>query len=158
MKTLSKFSCQCDVSADTEIASALTNARRLTFQKGRIWSMDGTNIYLSKNGNVVTIPRSAIEQAVLAHAPELAIPLSIDSQPRPVSAKIGSAVSFFVKAIADNPISFQWQKNSVAINGATSNSYKINSIAQTDAGVYCCVVSAGSETVTSKNAVLTITP
>jgi glucose/arabinose dehydrogenase len=69
---------------------------------------------------------------------------------------VGQAVTFTIGAAGDGPLSYQWYRNNVAISGATSASYAIASVAQTDIGAtFKVVVSNAAGTVTSKPATLT---
>jgi hypothetical protein len=93
----------------------------------------------------------ALRMAVLCAEP------SITGQPASVSKTIGESVSFSVTATGTG-LTYQWRKNGVAINGATSASYTISSVASTDAGSYDVVVSGDcGSPVTSEAAILTVT-
>lgn len=53
----------------------------------------------------------------------------------------GQSMTFSVTALGASPLSYQWYYNSAKINGATNNTYAINSVQASDAGVYYCIVS-----------------
>lgn len=79
---------------------------------------------------------------------------------QPVSATVveRDPVSFTVAASGATPLSYQWQKNGVNINGATAATYQIQQTAAADAGSYRCIVTNPIGSVTSNAATLTITP
>ena len=72
------------------------------------------------------------------------------------AATVGQSVTFSVTASGTAPFTYQWSKNGVAITGATSASYVINSAATTDAASYAAVVTNSAGTTTSDDAVLTV--
>jgi glucose/arabinose dehydrogenase len=82
---------------------------------------------------------------------------SITTQPASQSALSGQSVTFTVAASGSQPLSYQWQRNNVNINGATSVSYTISSVAPSDNGAHFRVIVTNSfGSTTSDNAILTI--
>src|SRR6266850_1775401 len=82
---------------------------------------------------------------------------SITMQPTSQTVTAGQAASFRVVATGNGPLSYQWQKNTVAISGATSSSYTTPATTSSDNGAQIAVVvinTAGS--VTSNAATLTV--
>ena len=71
------------------------------------------------------------------------IPATITSQPAPVTANVGDNVSFSVAAYGSSPVAYQWQKNGVAIAGATSSTLSLSKVTAADAGNYTVAVTAG---------------
>ncbi|PIP39763.1 MAG: hypothetical protein COX19_07120, partial [Desulfobacterales bacterium CG23_combo_of_CG06-09_8_20_14_all_51_8] len=67
-------------------------------------------------------------------------PAVITTQPESMSKTQGESVTFSVTAAGTPPISFQWKKNHMDIQGATSNRFTIKSVQEKDAGVYVCEV------------------
>ena len=65
-------------------------------------------------------------------------------------------VSFSITATGTAPLSYQWFKDSVEINGATSNIYNLTSAILSDAGVYYCIVTNDIDIATSENSVLIV--
>ena len=61
---------------------------------------------------------------------------SFVTQPQDQEVVVGSDVSFFVDVIGDEPISYQWRKDSEDITGATDSSYSILHVALLDAGSF----------------------
>jgi subtilase family serine protease len=83
---------------------------------------------------------------------------TIVSQPQPVTVTAGSAFSLGVTATGSPTLAYQWSKNGVAINGATSPTYFVSSAAAANAGSYTVVVSNSFGTVTSNAAKVTVNP
>ena len=65
-------------------------------------------------------------------------------------------VSFNVTAIGTTALTYQWNKDGVAIEGASSPSYTINRVQMADAGSYTVTVSNGVNSITSDEATLTV--
>jgi hypothetical protein len=78
----------------------------------------------------------------------------IISQPAGGTAVVGRSFTFSVSATGDE--SYQWQKDGTPISGATSTSYTINNLKESDAGVYSVVVSNPLGPVTSNEARLEV--
>ena len=70
----------------------------------------------------------------------------------------GSALNLSVTVTSILTPSYQWKKNGVNINGATSASFNIPAVDAADAGSYDIVVSNDCGSVTSDAAVITISP
>jgi hypothetical protein len=82
---------------------------------------------------------------------------SITAQPTSQTVTAGQAASFSVAATGTAPLSYQWQKNSVAISGATSSSYTTPATTTLDSGsTFRVLVSNSAGTVTSAAATLTV--
>ena len=78
---------------------------------------------------------------------------------QPVSLTLvvpGQTSTFTVTATGDN-LMYQWQKDGVDIaTGATSATYTIAAVAESDEGEYRCVVTNAANSVTSTAASLTV--
>ncbi len=85
-------------------------------------------------------------------------PLVIINQSRSQTANTGTATTLFVITAGEAPITYQWQKNGVAIPGATASNYPLRSVALADAGIYTVVVSDPNGSLTSEPAILTVLP
>ncbi len=83
-------------------------------------------------------------------------PPSITQHPQSQTVPPGGAVTFTVVAYGTEPMSYQWQKDTEDITGATDASYTINPVAWGDAGNYRCVVDNDFGTATSDEVVLTV--
>src|SRR6266478_2745889 len=82
---------------------------------------------------------------------------SITTQPASQTVTAGQTASFSVVASGTAPLSYQWQKNSVAIAGATSSSYATPVTTSSDNGtLFTVVVRNTTGSVTSSAATLTV--
>jgi glucose/arabinose dehydrogenase len=109
---------------------------------------DGALYYLSHNlsriGRISYIP-----------APT---PPSITLHPGSQTVSVGQPATFTVSASGTAPLSYQWQRNTVDLPGATSNTYTLPSAQASDNGAqYRCVVSNGTGQATSNAATLGVT-
>lgn len=83
-------------------------------------------------------------------------PAAIVAMPKPATVCIGTEAKFRVTATGGG-LHFQWQKNEVAIDGATDSVYKIAATALADAGKYRVIVTGcDGSSVTSDAAQLTV--
>jgi glucose/arabinose dehydrogenase len=83
---------------------------------------------------------------------------TIGTQPASRTVPVGGSVTFTVGASGTPPLSYQWRRNGTNIAGATAASYTIASAAQADDGArFSVVVSNAAGSVTSADAVLTVT-
>ncbi len=127
----------------------------------------GTNLMLTMPG--VTVGNSGGYFLVISNATGTAIssvafvavilppgaPI-ISQQPQPRSVLAGSPVSFTVVAAGTGPFGYQWQKDSVAINGATSPTYTIAAVSVNDTGAYSVIVTNSGGSTPSEAATLTV--
>ena len=82
---------------------------------------------------------------------------SITQHPGNQTVNIGQPVTFMVTANGSTPLSYQWQRDMVNINGATSANYMIPGAVLTDNGaMFRCVVTNPVGTATSKEGTLTV--
>lgn len=86
------------------------------------------------------------------------VPLKFTHEPQDRVAVEGTWVDLSVGVVGSPPITFQWQKDGVDMPGVTNSSFFISSVAPTDAGRYRVRVSNDLESITSREAVLTIIP
>ena len=88
----------------------------------------------------------------------IAVPPSITTQPANQTVTLGQTATFTVVATGAAPLSYQWQKNSAAISGATSASYTTLATTSADNGAqFVVAVSNSAGSVTSNAATLTVT-
>ena len=81
----------------------------------------------------------------------------IMGQPADQLVRPGGSATFSVTASGTDPLSYQWYYEGQSIDGATSQSYSINPVADFDAGGYSVVVSDSfGGSVTSRAASLTV--
>jgi len=83
---------------------------------------------------------------------------SISTQPANQTVLVGSQATFSVSATGSSSLSYQWSKNSVAINGATNATYTLAAVAMADAGSYICTVTNSVGSTRSSSATLTVNP
>jgi len=105
-----------------------------------------------------------VDQILLASTWDEVVPAAVVTEfapvivknPLPRSVLVGEAVSFEVTATGTAPLSYQWRKDGVDIEGATSASYSLAAAALSDAGTYDVVVSNEVDSVTSTPAALSV--
>ena len=105
-------------------------------------------------------------QADDAQAADVAVVITINTQPADTSVAVGAALQLTLAAIATPPgdasvLTYQWQKKSGNrwnnVSGATSTTYDVASYAATDAGSYRVKINSsnGAKEVISATAVVT---
>ena len=83
--------------------------------------------------------------------------VNIGVNPVDKSVAVGAQVTFVVSATGQAPLSYQWQRNGVDIDGATSSSYTLSSVKLTDNNAtFSVVVSNSISTKTSTTATLKV--
>jgi hypothetical protein len=84
---------------------------------------------------------------------------SITTQPADQTVTVGQTATFSVVATGTAPLTYQWQKNSANISGATSASYTTPATVSGDSGAAFRVIVTNSVTnITSNAATLTVNP
>jgi len=150
---------------------AATGTAPLSYQ----WNRNGTAIsgatssgYItptttsSDNGAAFTVVVSNTAGSATSNAATLTVNAttaapSITAQPASQTVTVGQTASFSVTATGTAPLSYQWQKNSVAISGATSLSYTTSATTTSDNGAqFTVVVSNTAGSATSNAAILTV--
>ncbi|HMD09536.1 MAG TPA: hypothetical protein VKH63_18545 [Candidatus Acidoferrum sp.] len=102
-------------------------------------------VIVSNTAGTQTSAMATLTVSALAVAP------TITTQPANQSVNVGQTATFSVTAAGTAPVSYQWQKNTANINGATSSSYTTPTTAITDNGAKFDVIvsnTAGSQTST----------
>lgn len=82
----------------------------------------------------------------------------ITQQPLPQSACTGGAARLSVKSSSQEPLTYQWRKNGLALDGATTAILDINPVTPADAGFYDCVITAPCGRAVSDRAPLQVLP
>jgi hypothetical protein len=77
--------------------------------------------------------------------------------PSSQSAAFGSDVTFSVTAVSEAPLSYQWQFNGQSLYGQIGSNLTLHAVMPQNAGSYAVKVSNTSGSVTSTQAVLTVT-
>jgi glucose/arabinose dehydrogenase len=82
----------------------------------------------------------------------------INTQPADQLAPVGYPATFIVGADGEAPLTYQWKRNGLPIQGATSASYTAPAVGLGDNGAtYQCVITNPFGTATSRAALLTVT-
>lgn len=133
------------------------------------WRMNGVNISGATSATYVTAPTTAAESgkaltvgvsnaygSVTSATADLTVldtAPAITAQPAPQNVELGEVATFGVSAVGSAPLTYQWFRNSVAIDGATSATYTTPPAAAADNGaVFTVVVSNASGARTSSAA------
>jgi hypothetical protein len=120
-----------DIVGETGTTYTITNPTK---------DLTGITCYVSNSiGNVESNPASL----------SVGIKPTIVTQPVSQTVNTGSSVTFSVVAAGTNPLRYQWSKDGVVINGATSSTYTINTSQTSDQGNYSCLVSNNYGNITS---------
>lgn len=117
-----------------------------------------TNAQPSQAGNyavIVTNNYGAVTSAVKTLT-VISLP-GITGQPQSTNVTVGSNATFTVTATGTSP-TYQWRFNAGTIGGATSSSYTVTNAQTNNAGNYSVVVTNILGSVTSSNALLTVSP
>jgi hypothetical protein len=100
---------------------------------------------------------SAISSAALLTVNASAVAPSITAQPASQIVTVGQTATFSVTANGTAPLTYQWQKNSVALSRANSSSYTTPAATSSDGGAqFTVVVSNAVGSATSSTATLTV--
>ncbi len=104
--------------------------------------------------NTTTVPDSELLSFLGANA--RANHAGIAQQPADVTAVRGTAAVFTVAGAGEEPVSYQWSKGLSTLIGQTSPTLMLSNVQSTDAGDYSVTVSNSIDSVTSRNARLTV--
>src|SRR5258707_742281 len=157
----------------TTFAVAAAGTAPLSYQ----WKKNGVNIAgataasyttpattTSDNGSSFSVVVTNSSGTVTSSAATLTVnpaPVAptITTQPGSQTVTAGQTATFAVVASGTAPLSYQWQKNGVAISGATSSNYTTPATTTSDSGsTFAVVVMNTAGTVTSSTATLTVNP
>ena len=137
-----------DPASIVSLATAL-NTQPLGIPSGHLYACDGSRVFR--------------ENAAAIVGSSWGVQPYITSQPTNITATTGQSFSLNVNATGTGAtFTYQWYKDSTAINGATSPNYVIASAATVDAGSYYVVVTAnlnalgGATVLTSNTARVTV--
>jgi len=139
------------------------------------WMKNGVDIPLATNASYTTPPTTMADNGAIYSVlvgndggtvtsdnarltVNRAVPPSITTQPADATVRVGWKARFTVTATGTTPLAYQWRKNGVNISGATNASYTTPPTTMADNGArYSVVVSNVAGSVTSRNAILTVT-
>jgi hypothetical protein len=121
-------------------------------------TLELVNVQTSDTGDYSVVVSNAAGNAPSAAVRvQVNIPPSITTQPRSQTVNVGANVTLFVGATGTPPLSYQWFKGGVALEGKTSASLSLPNIQASDAGDYTVKVSNSVGEVTSAVATVAIT-
>ena len=106
---------------------------------------DGLLYYLARGAGTVGRIRATTSQ-----------PPSITAQPANRTAALGQTATFSVSATGSQPLTFQWQRGTTNISGATGSSFSLVAAASDNGATFRVVVTNAFGTVTSSSATLTV--
>lgn len=133
--------------------NAIAGATSSTFSLGSAQLTDAGNYTVTVSNTAGSVVSSVATLTVTA-APTAP---SITTQPQNLTATTGTGATFTVVASGTAPLTYQWKKNGASISGATSSSFSIASVGNSDAADYSVVVSNSAGSITSSSATLTVT-
>ncbi|MDP4227304.1 MAG: immunoglobulin domain-containing protein, partial [Bacteroidota bacterium] len=114
---------------------------------GRISGANTANLTISgltaaDAGNYICVVSGSCGNVINSDPSTLLVnePVVITDQPVSQSACVGDNKYFGVTATGSN-LQYQWKKNGININGATSNQLVLSSVVASDAGTYSCLIS-----------------
>lgn len=113
-------------------------------------------IVSSANGQSVTSNIATLTVFTPPPPPPVPVAPTITLQPVNQTVLVGDGVAFNVNAEGTQPIAYQWFKDNVEIQGATGNTYIIQTATLTDAGDYKVTVTNIIGSVTSDVVTLTV--
>lgn len=114
------------------------------------------DMVVSEAGDLYYVSRATSTVYRISYAEQPQAPVIIQ-QPESISVSIGESASFSCDASGTPAPTFQWQRGTTDIDGATSKTYTLLSAALTDSGAtFRCVASNSEGTATSESATLTV--
>ena len=139
----------------TSATLALSSANLPRFSS----SVTVTNIQTANLGNYTLVATNMVGSStsnagILSFTP----PPSFATHPASQIVSPGGSATFTATATSTLPITYQWQKDGVAISGATTTTLTVNNIQVTHLGNYTLVASNAVGPTTSNPAVLAFTP
>ena len=109
-------------------------------------------VVTNQSGSITSAPATLTVNAAPAGP-------TIGAQPADLAVAAGQPASFTVAATGSAPLSYQWKKNGMGINGATAASFAMPAAISPDCGAsFTVTLTNGAGSVTSTRATLTVTP
>ena len=158
------------VGASAKFSVTATGSAPLSYQ----WAKNGVNIAGAIGASYITPPATRGDSgslfsvlvsnsvgSVTSDNAKLTVkkPPAITIQPSDETVTVGETATFSVVATGTAPLSYQWSQDGVDIAGATSASYTTPATTMTDDGtLFAATVSNSVGSVTSTNAMLTVSP
>jgi hypothetical protein len=135
-------------------SAAITGATSSTYTTPATTSSDNGTQFTVMVSNTAGSVTSSVATLTVNAAP---VAPTITAQPANLTVTVGQTASFTVVATGTAPLSYQWQKNSVNIAGATAASYTTPATTTSDSGsTFRVVASNTAGTATSATATLTV--
>jgi hypothetical protein len=135
------------IASNDDEESGVVRTSKLSFNP-----VPGTTYYIAVDGWNSSYGQVALS---LALGTDSATPPVITTQPSNLRVSIGGTAVFSVNA-TNTPTTFQWYFNGSPINGATTSSYTLATVATTNAGNYSVGVGNSAGTVTSSTVTLEV--
>jgi len=110
------------------------------------------NVTITSNGQSLTSL-----SALISVSPAIE-PISIVQQPQPLNLSVGTPFILSVGVTGTGPFDFQWKKDGQDISGANSASYSVTSANLSDAGSYNVTITNDGQSLTSLNALISVSP
>lgn len=156
MKTLSNLTSTSVSDAMPMPAMAVGAATLMQNGTKRYFRLTQSALFVFKGTTSVTIPLCELLALAVAHEPFLSAAPVIKTQPATQAVADGSNVTFIIKVDSEAVPSFQWTKNGVVIENASSPSLLLSNVQKIDQAAYACVVSSVAGQTVSGAAVLTV--
>ena len=128
-----------------------------SFQQGVLASSDSYRV----SGSLVALGGSSASESYVIWGSFSAVDeladigqVNILEQPQSLTASVGDSVAFTVVAEGEEPLSYQWYKDDIAIPEAIAATHEIASVVGDDAGTYTVSISNAMGTVNSEAATL----
>lgn len=96
---------------------------------------------------------SSLAPVIISTTPVAA---TIETHPASQTVNAGQTVTFAVNAFGSAPLTYEWQKNSVAISGANGPTLVLSGVTSADSGIYSVVVRNAVTAVVSNPATLLV--
>jgi hypothetical protein len=138
------------IASNDDIENGVVQASTLGFT-----ATNGTTYHLAVDGYDAD---SAAITLNLTFTPASSTAPTITTQPASQTVTVGANVTFTVTATGSGTLTYQWLFNGSPISGATSASYSLTNVQQTNAGNYAVTVANSAGAVTSNTATLIVNP
>ena len=116
-----------------------------------------TSVLPADEGSYDCVVSNVVSTATSAAATlTVRVPPTVTTPPASLSRVVGQSATFSVVASGTASLTYQWQKGTTNIPGATGTNYVISSVALSDAGSYRVVVSNAAGSVNSVAATLSV--
>jgi sugar lactone lactonase YvrE len=86
------------------------------------------------------------------------LPPAILKQPTPIATTTGNQAVFTITAVSSLPLTYQWRKNGLPLDGGSSAILTIANAQLTNTGTYDCILNNNAGTISSDTATLTVIP